>query len=87
MPQARACIGSGRMPTSIAAVRSSATASNRLPSAVRVSSRCSPRVISSAASPAAMRPGSIRSPPRLCTSPSRVSGSATKFAEKAQSAP
>ena len=51
-PQASACMRSGRMPISIAALRSSATASSWLPTAVRVSSRCMPRVSAPATPPA-----------------------------------
>ncbi len=55
--------GSGRMPTSIAAVRFSATARSRLPNIVRVSSRCRPTVIASAATPASRRGAAMRRPP------------------------
>ena len=46
--QATACMRSGRMPMSCAAVASSETASMRLPSDVRVRIRCSSRVTSEA---------------------------------------
>ena len=84
-PQARACMRSGRMPISIAALRSSATASSWLPSVVRVSSRCMPRVSSA-------RPARRRVRPRhkdaaeVQRAADKVSGRETKFAEKAQNA-
>ena len=86
MPQAIACMRSGRMPISIAALRSSATASRRLPRAVRVSTRCMLRVMISASAPASSLEASMRKPPISNVPPTSVSGKETKLAVKAQNA-
>ena len=85
-PQASACMRSGRMPISIAALRSSATARSWLPTVVRVSKRCSAKVSAIAATPATSCGTGIRMPATLSVPDNETCGSETKFAEKIQKA-
>ena len=77
---------SGRMPISMAALRSSDTASNWLPTVVRVSMRCRPMVSTMATTPATNCGIGIRMPPTSIVPDSEVCGSDTKLAEKIQNA-
>ena len=77
---------SGRMPISIAALRSSATASSFEPIVVWVRNRCIAMVSTAAVMPATSCAVGTRMPAIFSVPPSEVCGSDTTLAEKIQNA-